>query len=267
MKLIKTIVILAVFFSFAGSTYAETSADTTKTKKKTSTISIKRVYKSYKGCKKSSGSCTYFELEYQVVKSGKAKKVINEAIQDSLLAAANIFEDMKAANFKDAASNFIAEYDTSLKQQTNGANWYAETEGRINSNGKNVLSYYISQSMYTGGGHPNSYLTYYNFDKGNGNQISLNDIFGANFETALNKVIDADFRKMKGLSATDNLQEKAYLFENKITYTNNFAIEKKGLRFYYNNYDIGPYSNGPTDLLITWKDLSGIIPDASYYSK
>jgi len=265
MKSVKTLVLFFVLLAFAGTSYSQTGTDTTKTKKKVS--SIKRVYKSYKGCKQSSGSCTYFELSYQVVRSGKAKKIINEAIQDSLLSAVNIWPDMNAATFKDAASNFIAEYDSSLAQQTNGAAWYITTKARVNSNGKNVLSYYIDQATYTGGAHPNSYNTYYNFDKATGKQLSLKDVLGAGFETALNKVIDADFRKMKGLSATDNLQDKAYLFENKITYTNNFAVEKKGLRFFYNSYEIAPYSTGQTDLFIPWSDLSGIISDASYYSK
>jgi hypothetical protein len=261
----KLFLLLGLLFLFAGSSYSQTSTDTTKTKKKTS--ATKRVYKSYNGCKKSSGSCTYFELDYQIVKSGKARSEINQAIQDSLLKSVNIWDNRKASDFKEAAANFIAEYESSLSQTTNGANWYLETDAKINSNRKNVLSYRVTQSMYTGGAHPNSYVVYYNFDKASGKQISLTDIFGSNFDAKLNKVIDADFRKMKDLSATDNLQDKAGLFENKITYSKNFAIEKKGVRFYYNSYDIAAYVYGPTDLFVPWKDLADILPDASYYSK
>lgn len=265
MKLIKILLALSVIFLFTESAFSQSATDTTKRKKKT--VSIKKVFKSYENCKKKSGSCTYFELTYQVVKSGKAKSIINQTIQDSLLKAVNIWDGKKPADFKEAAANFISEYEKSLKEQTNGASWYLETDGRINANRKNVLSYRISQSMYTGGAHPNSYITFYNFDKANGNQITLATIFGTNFETALNKIIDANFRKEKGLSATDNLQDKAGLFENKITYTKNFAIEKKGLRFYYNSYDIAAYVYGPTEVMVTWNDLKDIMPDASYYSK
>jgi hypothetical protein len=265
MKLTKTLIALAVLFIFAGSAYSQNSTDTTKPKKKS--ITIKKVFKSYENCKKKNSNCTYFELDYQVVKSGKARSIINQTIQDSLLKAVNIWDNKKPADFKEAGDNFISEYAKSLKEQTNGASWYLETDGRVNANRKNVLSYRISQSMYTGGAHPNSYTTFYNFDKANGNQITLSTIFGTNYETALNKIIDANFRKMKGLSATDNLQEKAGLFENKITYTKNFAIEKKGLRFYYNSYDIAAYVYGPTEVMVTWKDLKDIMPDASYYSK
>jgi hypothetical protein len=265
MKLIKAFILLAVLLAFAGSTYSQTDTNSTKTKKKTS--STKKVYKSYKGCKQSSGECTYFRLTYKLLRSGRINNIINNAVKDSLLSAANIFEDMKASNFKDAAFNFIAEYDSSLKEQTNGASWYAEINGKPDFNGKNVVSYSISQATYTGGAHPNSYLAYYNYDKKTGNAITLSTIFGTGWEAALNKVIDADFRKMKGLSATDNLQEKAYLYDNKITYSNNFALEKKGIRFYYNSYDIAPYSTGPTDLFVPWEDLKGIMPDPSYYTK
>ncbi len=265
MKLIKTCIVLTVLFVFAGSSYSQTNTDTTKTKKKTN--STKKVYKSYKGCKQSSDNCTYFSLQYQIVKSGKAKKFINNAIQDSLLKAVNIWDDKKAADFKDAAANFLSEYEKSLKENTNGASWYLETNGTVNANTKNVLSYAIGQSMYTGGAHPNTYLAFYNFNKENGNQITLADIFGANFDAALNKVIDTEFRKMKGLDATDNLQDKAGLFENKITYTNNFGIEKKGITFYYNAYDIAAYVYGPTDLFIPWENLTGIMSEPGYYTK
>lgn len=265
MKTLKIVIVLAALFAFTGNSFSQSTADTTKIKKKTPTI--KKVYKSYSGCKKDNGECTYFDLEYQVVKSGSARDVINKAIKDSILKSVNIFENKKPGDFKTAAANFISEYESSLKESNNGAAWYLETEGRVNSNRKYVLSYYVSQSMYTGGAHPNSYLVYYNFDKGTGAQISLQNVFGANFETALNKIIDVNFRKMKGLSPTDNLQDKAGLFDNKITYTNNFAIEKKGIRFYYNSYDIAAYVYGPTDLFVPWSDLRDIMPDADYYTK
>ena len=98
MKLLKIFIIVIAAFSFAGSAYAENSADSTKSKKKTRVI--KRVFKSYNNCKKDAGSCTYFDLSYQVVKSGNARSTINETIQDSLLKAVNIWDNKKPADFK-----------------------------------------------------------------------------------------------------------------------------------------------------------------------
>ena len=72
MKLIKSFIILTALLAFAGSTYSQTDTTSTKTKKKTS--STKKVYKSYNDCKKSSGSCTYFTLEYPGPQAGADPK-------------------------------------------------------------------------------------------------------------------------------------------------------------------------------------------------
>jgi hypothetical protein len=39
----------------------------------------------------------------------------------------------------------------------------------------------------------------------------------------------------------------------------NFAVAKRGIIFYFNSYEIAPYAMGPTELLIPYAKLSGII--------
>jgi hypothetical protein len=70
------------------------------------------------------------------------------------------------------------------------------------------------------------------------------------------------FRKTRELADTASLSESYFEFpENKFELNKNYGFTKNGIIFYYNNYEIAPYAAGPTELLIPYSDLGGLIRD------
>jgi hypothetical protein len=133
---------------------------------------------------------------------------------------------------------------------------YGETDKTL------CLSFY--NSNYLGGAHPNTFTVFRNINKETGDTISLINLFGSGFEDKLNKLIDKNYRVMKGLKPGDNLSEKGDLFVNKITFTYNFAVlNDKAIEFYYNAYDIAPYVIGPVVVKISAEDIAGILTGSS----
>ena len=92
-----------------------------------------------------------------------------------------------------------------------------------------------------------------------GKVLLLTNIFKKGFEKKLNKIIDRKFRERNKLKSKDDLRD-AGLFDNQITFSYNFAIDREGIDFYYNIYEIAPYVYGASNIKIKWDGLKDIIP-------
>lgn len=111
---------------------------------------------------------------------------------------------------------------------------------------------------YTGGAHGNGYNNYFQFDKSTGRTLKL-----ANFFTdinALNKIAEPHFRKLFELTAEESLNDYGFWFENdQFSVYENFTFNGGAVLFYYNSYDIAPYSGGPTELFVPLEEIKHLL--------
>lgn len=221
---------------------------------------IKEFSETYKNCNQSSDSCSYFIVKYPVITSGTAKYKINSFIISFLLDSIWSQEGIPDKDFNNMAVNFFRDYEK-LKQEISNPmmTYQLNVNSEIKFQTESTVSLSISYFIFTGGAHPNSFTRLIVFDKSTGNSLPLSSFFKTGFEDDLNKKIDLAFRKLKGLSPADNLQDKGGLFENKITFNNNFAVSGSDIEFYYNPYEIAPYVEGSTELKIPISELKNIL--------
>ena len=127
-----------------------------------------------------------------------------------------------------------------------------------------VLSLSFVASNYTGGVHPQTGLTYANFRPATGERIFLTDIFNEGFAAPLNALGEIRFRKLKGLSPVMSVEAAGFWFPHEQFELNkNFSIGDDGLTFYFNDYEIASYTDGPTRLLLPYADIQTLLrPDA-----
>jgi hypothetical protein len=127
-----------------------------------------------------------------------------------------------------------------------------------------ALSLSLFVGSYTGGAHPNEWLTYANFRPATGERIHLTDIFKQGFTVPLNAVGERRFRELKGLGPQESLKNTRFRFPNdQFQLNDNFAINTYGLVFYFQDYEIGPHAEGPTKLFLPYKDIRDLLrPDA-----
>jgi hypothetical protein len=99
---------------------------------------------------------------------------------------------------------------------------------------------------------------YYNWGKKRNKKIELEDILVKNYNRRLTKIAEKIFMKNEHLSDKTSLEE--YFFENgKFALNYNFMITDVGLSFFYNIYEIKPYSQGPTELDIPYSKIKSLI--------
>ena len=217
--------------------------------------------KSYSSDSSKADDSTYITLQYVEMVRGPNRDKINSIIRNELIQNTYTVGNDEYKTLQDILDNFINDFrEFSVEYSDYPQNWFYEISASDKYYTQKILCLEFSQGGYTGGAHGHSYVKYINVGFENANQLKLDVLLVKGFESRLNKLIDKKFREVKGLNPGDDLEKEGGLFENKITFNDNFAITKNGLLFFYNNYEIAPYAAGPTELLITYDELGNLIP-------
>lgn len=118
-----------------------------------------------------------------------------------------------------------------------------------------VLTLERDYSDYSGGAHGRHETHYYNFDVATGDTLLLDDIIKPGAREAVEALVDFHYREQEGMSAESSLVVDGKLNVESIPLTENFALEDKGIRFYFNPYEIAAYAAGPIIVEVPMSDL------------
>jgi len=148
----------------------------------------------------------------------------------------------------------------SIKDLLNSINNVAEDEGYeliigsdLVTNDNNILcieiwDYYMGHHT----AHPTSQSILCNYDVRTGKTITLNDILLPNFKNKLNQIGEQIFIRTNGKEGWD-------FKEGMFKLNDNFAITTGGIKFSFNQYEIGGYVSGAPDVFIPYKDINDLI--------
>jgi len=218
----------------------------------------KNYKKSYKGCDDKKEDCTNFQVYYPEMTEGAYKDKVNALVKDMALSSYST-DDKHYPDFDKLMDGFMKDYEDFRKEFPDApAVWYLKDSTAIVYNSSYILCLANISENYLGGAHGSYNVAYTNFDMRNGNVLKTKDIFNKGYETALNKMIEAQYRKQMNLKPGEPLIEGG-LFDNKIAFNDNFAITNEGIEFLYNQYEIAPYAVGVIDIKLTYKELDAIL--------
>lgn len=193
----------------------------------------------------------YFKISYPFFED----KYINDALSPYILLDGD-------DNIENAAESFILGYNEFVEESSTeiiNFPWYKNISSEVWVNTPAVLSLATAVDEFTGGAHGIHYTVLSNFDVAKKKKIEIEDIISKEKLPSLTKIAEKHFRKKENLSDTASLQKK-FFFENGIFAINdNFGLTKSGLIFFYNEYEIRPYAEGPTLLEIPYSDIVSIL--------
>lgn len=220
-----------------------------------------------KNCKDST-DCTSFYLSYPVF----AKKLFPSAAVDSINASlyrqmvgpeAKTTEQL-ADEFFEGYKNYVAERLEIAREEGDSTmadfipGWYCNAECFVVVNGPKLIVTGFKFSQFEGGAHGLYGLSYSNYDVATGRMLSLGDVFSDTL--ALDQKMTELFIGQKELNANIPLSEQGYFIDNNLLpLTQNFALTPEGVVFYYNVYEIAPYSDGPSYVKVPYEELSDIL--------
>lgn len=214
-------------------------------------------------------NCAKIKIEFPQILSfenGLVKEKINNSI--SGLFAQDILGGNKSNDFETLMNAFIEEYNSIITEFPDTyQSWFIERTGEVKLNKGNIFSIDYMEYSFTGGAHPNTFVTFKNFSLSNGEEIKLDQIISTDKQNELTTIAEAEFRKLKELTPDADLGQAGFWFENNKFYLNdNFLMTDSSLVFYYNNYEITAYAFGPTELEIPYSMIKNLIDEKSIIS-
>ena len=121
---------------------------------------------------------------------------------------------------------------------------------------ENVVKQY---NEYTGGAHGIYMTTYLNMDLTLMRPLRLDDIFVGDYKEPLTDLIWNQLMADNKVTTHEALEDMGYASTGDITPTENFYLSREGVTFYYNVYDITPYSMGPVKVTIPFPMLEHLL--------
>ena len=180
------------------------------------------------------------------ISGGKSDVEIGKLLIDQK----KIFFDEYKSDFKDATDKEISEYGLSY-------NYELQSNVSVVFSSSKLISFSSDGYTYTGGAHGNFGTTFLVLDLANKKKLTLGDVLHLEDSVTLNIVLEDKLRKAYKLKSTDMLTE--ILFDEKISFNDNFFVTEKGIGFNYNPYEIAAYVYGEIRLFIPFSEIKSLL--------
>lgn len=137
--------------------------------------------------------------------------------------------------------------------------YYEKKENVVTFENSLILSFAVSVENYSGGAHGSHSYTCCNIDLSTGKKIEEPDIFVDGFEIRMAKIIVDKLTKEHKLSGAKELEEIGFFSVEEVFPNNNFAIDDKGITYYFNEYEIAAYAVGLIAVQISFDELKPLL--------
>ena len=160
-------------------------------------------------------------------------------------------------------SFFVAQLDSFAQiyygqEDENSNTWSLEATININDSFQDFVALTFSAWSYTGGAHGNGFVSTLMISKVDGQLLGLTD-FITDVEE-LNRIAEPIFRQANELQPNESLNDFGYWFtDDKFSVNDNFHFTDEMMVFYYNTYEIAPYSGGPTELQVPVTNIKHLL--------
>jgi len=156
--------------------------------------------------------------------------------------------------------NYLVSNEPMLKEfpDAPSLNWELLKYMHIMNNCRYHMTFSILTYAFTGGAHGLETEEFYNLDLRSGRSILLEDLLKPGYDELLSQLITRKLHGLYNIPGKQKLTDAGY-FTDTIKPTPNFYLTENGIGFYYNHYDIAPYSFGPSDVFLTFDELRELI--------
>jgi hypothetical protein len=199
-------------------------------------------------------NCAQLALSWPVASGGEAAKKINQAIQEHMSFLVQTGEENAPLDSMIVA--YFSSFDEFKKEFPDSyGGWEIAATAEVSYLSDSTLSIYFTQQSFLGGAHPNSLVSFLNFDPSSGEILSLDRLISN--EKALLDLAEKKFRAFHEVQDGVSLEETGSFFLPEAGF---FLANAKGFKddkfwVIYIPYEIGPYVMGYTELEFSREEI------------
>lgn len=209
-------------------------------------------------------------------KNDSLTQVINQVLEDAFSSAhagaaspqafvSSIKESLAGDYLKDVQGSYHTDLKNGMKPDEipNWYNYEYEINSELQEGKDSIWNYAVTTFQYTGGAHPNTWAQWVNIDAANGKKLDKSEVFAKGAEEdicrlILDKLLAEANKKLETdtLTCVEGLQAVGILLDTDLYVPDNFLLEKEGVTFLYNTYDIAPYYMGRFQLTVPYEEIN-----------
>jgi Protein of unknown function (DUF3298) len=220
-------------------------------------VEQRQVDRKLPGCGDAKDGCVHVSFDYVEALSGPpaVRAKINSAVMGVLLERGQ----HRARSLQDYAPEFIKDYQESPKLFAD-ERWFISKTVKVLRATPPVFSLAYWEEYYTGPPHPYSATQYLNFDAETGERVTLAAVLNEGWMPRLTHIAEAHFREVRKLAPSADLKEADLDFpDNRFRLNDTYGFTEKSLLFFYNDYEVGPRSNGATKVEIPYTEIRDLL--------
>ena len=149
------------------------------------------------------------------------------------------------------------------KEESNWYSYYEMTSNEIMFNQNEIISYTIYFENYTGGAHGSHTCTNHVINLQTGNLITEEDIFVENYQEDLAQILVNTIAEQREVENVKDLENIGYFSIEEIYPNGNFLINKNGITYTFNEYEIAAYVVGMTQVFLPFNEISFLLKQDS----
>ncbi len=254
IKCILWIAIAGCLFSCSRNAQKNETAKATASAKDTLVYSYQVIKERAADCgSKPDSSCTVTKVIYPVFASESA---LTDTITNKLLVIDNIGEKPDK-DLHEQAKSFIKAYvNDSLRKENPDMVYSLESSATVVRQDSSLTTIQIDRYLFAGGAHGSTYTGFVNWDSQANKSIKLDDILVDDYRDKLAPIAEKIFHDQDTTILDNNF---SMVKNGKLALTSNFLVTPIGLSFLYNEYELKPYSEGQTTLLIPYVQIKPLL--------
>jgi hypothetical protein len=137
--------------------------------------------------------------------------------------------------------------------------WAIDVNAEVSFDSLNTVSIFFAEYNFSGGAHPNSSTYFMNFDRANGEFLSIDRLILD--QVAMLALVGKAFREFHEVDQNTNIEadDRFFLPETGFFFPNAMGFKEDKFQLIYITYEIGPYALGYTELEFPLDVLEGIV--------
>ena len=145
--------------------------------------------------------------------------------------------------------------------------YYESSHNNIHYNDENIVCFSVHFENYTGGAHGSTRNYGTTIDLNTQKIITEKDIFGEDNIDKISAIIIQKIAEQSNITNPEELENMGYYGINEINTNGNFLVNKEGITYIYNEYEIAPYMMGRTVVFLPYKEIKIYINPQAAISK
>lgn len=141
--------------------------------------------------------------------------------------------------------------------------WIKSSEVAVQFNQQGIICFSTADYVYTGGAHGLSSQWFFVFDLERMESLTMHDVFKAEAFAILPSLLEQSLRNTYQVDADSSLHSVGF-FSDEVGLSENFWLSAAGIGFYYNSYEIAPYSFGHTSVVLPFSKIHDLLKPELY---